>query len=44
MAHLLKGNIGTGIFAMPSAFQNSGIWVGYALFDSFSVFSNNVNT
>ncbi|XP_046645066.1 proton-coupled amino acid transporter-like protein CG1139 [Daphnia pulicaria] len=31
MAHLLKGNIGTGIFAMPSAFLNSGIWVGSVL-------------
>ncbi|KAK4017028.1 hypothetical protein OUZ56_031984 [Daphnia magna] len=31
MAHLLKGNIGTGIFAMPSAFRNSGLWVGSVL-------------
>lgn len=31
MAHLLKGNIGTGIFAMPGAFLNSGIWVGSVL-------------
>ena len=44
MAHLLKGNIGTGIFAMPSAFQNSGIWVGYALIDSYLQFSVTILT
>ncbi|XP_046645055.1 proton-coupled amino acid transporter-like protein CG1139 isoform X2 [Daphnia pulicaria] len=31
MLHLLKGNIGTGLFAMPSAFRNSGLWTGTVL-------------
>lgn len=33
MIHLLKGNIGTGILAMPDAFRNSGLLVG--LFGTF---------
>lgn len=28
MMHLLKGNIGSGILAMPSAFSNAGLLVG----------------
>ncbi|KAJ6224063.1 hypothetical protein RDWZM_002608 [Blomia tropicalis] len=28
MMHILKGNIGTGILAMPNAFMHSGIYVG----------------
>jgi Transmembrane amino acid transporter protein len=37
MIHFLKGNIGTGIFSMPSAFKNSGLWVGTGLLPIFAI-------
>jgi len=36
--HLLKGNIGTGILAMPDALKNSGIWFGTVGLVILSVF------
>ena len=31
MIHLLNGNIGPGILALPQAFMNAGLWVGLIL-------------
>lgn len=36
--HLLKGNIGTGILAMPDALKNSGLWFGTCGLVVLSVF------
>ena len=36
--HLLKGNIGTGILAMPNALMNSGLWFGTVGLVVLSVF------
>lgn len=31
MMHILKANIGTGVLAMPNAFKNVGLWLGFIL-------------
>jgi len=30
LMHMMKGNVGTGIMALPSAFNYSGLWVRVA--------------
>ncbi|KAH9396115.1 hypothetical protein TYRP_019862, partial [Tyrophagus putrescentiae] len=36
MMHILKGNVGTGILAMPNAFMNAGLYVGLATLPLFA--------
>lgn len=31
MMHILKANVGTGVLAMPNAFKNVGLWLGFFL-------------
>ena len=37
MIHLLKGNIIPGILALPKAFMNAGLWVGFAGIPIFGI-------
>lgn len=37
LIHLLKGNIGTGILAMPDAFKNAGLLFGKLMESFFSL-------
>nr|XP_053654392.1 proton-coupled amino acid transporter-like protein pathetic isoform X2 [Cherax quadricarinatus] len=30
LLHMMKGNVGSGVLAMPQAFMNAGLWVGLA--------------
>lgn len=38
LIHLLKGNIGTGILAMPDAFKNAGLIFGKLMESFFSLY------
>ncbi|VDL61438.1 unnamed protein product [Hymenolepis diminuta] len=40
--NFLKGNIGTGILALPIAFKHSGLWLGFFLLLFYSILSTYV--
>ena len=37
MIHLFKGNFNPGILALPKAFMNAGLWVGFAGIPIFGI-------
>nr|CUU98652.1 hypothetical transcript [Hymenolepis microstoma] len=40
--NFLKGNIGTGILALPIAFKHAGLWLGFALLLFYAILSTYV--